>query len=262
MFRIVGCFRMNNTQFFNSFVFVRFRFQRYRFTDHFKTNGAPRHYIGRMVNGHAKLKTRKNYITVSEGDIFYIPKGLKYQSFWYGDAHDRITFDSFGFDYFPNPQTTGFTLQKIYCSEDVANILNEISGDMPENCTTVGKLYTFLGAVLDNMRRESVHYKDITTAAIEYMHAHTDYTMSDVAEYCGISRTGLYEIFRKAYNLTPNEMKQKILCEKAAELLTTTNLSVEEISSRLNFSSSSYFRKVLKKHTGKSPLDIRKESQF
>lgn len=215
-----------------------------------------------MIHGTAKLKTKKNSISISEGDIFYIPKGIKYQSFWYGDGEDRITFDSFGFDYFPHPQTIGFTLQKICCSKDAKSILEEISGDMPEDCTTVGKLYTFLGAVLDDMERECVHYKDITELAMEYMHTHTQYHMSNVADYCGISRTSLYEIFKKAFDKTPIEIKQKIFCEKACELLTTTDLSVEEISTQLNFSSSSYFRKVFKKHVGKSPLEVRKNSQF
>ena len=57
-------------------------------------------------------------------------------------------------------------------------------------------------------------------------------------------------------------MKQEILCEKAVQLLTTTDLSVEEISNRLLFSSSSYFRKIFKKYTGKTPRQIRKDSQY
>lgn len=253
---------MNSIQFFNSFFFNRYCFQRYRFTDHYKTNGSPRHHIARMIHGHAKLNTRKESIAVKEGDIFFIPKGLKYQSFWYGDEEDRIVFDSFGFDYFPNLKTTGFTLQKIDCSESASKILLEISGDMPVNCTTVGKLYTFLGVVLDSMERECVHHKNITESAIEYMQAHTEYRMNDVADYCGISRTGLYETFKKAYNKTPIEIKQKILCEKATELLTTTDLSVEEISCQLGFSSSSYFRKIFRKHLNKTPLEVRRNSQF
>ena len=46
--------------------------------------------------------------------------------------------------------------------------------------------------------------------------------------------------------------------EKAKQLLMTTNISVEEISRMLNFSSASYFRKILKKYSGKTPKEIRK----
>lgn len=72
-----------------------------------------------------------------------------------------------------------------------------------------------------------------------------NYTMKDVSAYCEISESGLYPIFQRVFQKTPLEIKQEILCEKAVQLLTTTDLSVEEISNRLLFSSSSYFRKVL-----------------
>lgn len=215
-----------------------------------------------MIHGTATLKSKSSSISICEGDIFFIPKGLKYQSFWYGDDKERITFDSFGFEYFPIPNTSGFMLQKIECTDDAASILVSMSGDIPTSCTSVGNLYTFLGLVLNSMKREIVHYKDITELAMEYMRTHTHFQMTDVAKHCGVSRTSLYEILKKAYQKTPIEIKQEILCEKAVELLTTTDFSVEEISARLNFSSSSYFRKILKKHTGKSPLEMRKDSQF
>jgi len=44
--------------------------------------------------------------------------------------------------------------------------------------------------------------------------------------------------------------------------LLTTNKTVEEIASLINFSSASYFRKVLKKHTGSTPSEIRKNRGF
>jgi AraC-like DNA-binding protein len=83
-----------------------------------------------------------------------------------------------------------------------------------------------------------------------------------VAAYCHVSTSGLYSIFKKQLGKTPNELHAEILCEKAVSLLSTTDKSVQEISDTLGFSSTSYFRKILKKHTGKAPLEIRKEAAF
>ena len=74
---------------------------------------------------------------------------------------------------------------------------------------------------------------------------------------CSLSEPHLYYLFKKAGEVTPNEYRQKSLCDRAVELLITTDNSVEAISDMLGFSSSSYFRKILKKHTGKSPREIR-----
>jgi len=53
-----------------------------------------------------------------------------------------------------------------------------------------------------------------------------------------------------------------VLCKKSIDLLQTTDLPIEEISGMMGFSSSSYFRKVLKEHTGKTPHEIRKDAEI
>ena len=83
----------------------------------------------------------------------------------------------------------------------------------------------------------------------------------EAAEKCGISTPYLYLLFKNE-ETTPNEFKQKVLCDKAANLLTVTDKPIEEISSELGFSSSSYFRKILKKHLGQTPREIRNTPKF
>ena len=193
----------------NSFYFRRYQRHKYYLTDHFKTNGSLGHFIGRMIKGSAKLKSRDKTLTVSEGDIFYIPNGLKYQSFWYGDEDNKILFDSFRFYNFPMPDNYSYTLQKINSSSSAREILLDISNEMVINCTTVGKLYLFLGEVLGSMEQKTKRYNDIAEIALEYMHTHTDFLISDVAEYCKVSKSTLYSVFKKAYNTTPVEKSRK-----------------------------------------------------
>ena len=254
----VVTFCMNNTQFLNSFQFRRRQRYKHFVTDHFKTNGSPGHHIVQMIKGSAKIKSRNKIITLSAGDIFYIPNGLKYHSFWYGDENDEIVFNSLRFYHFPMLDNYKFSLQKIDCPPSSIALFREITDDMTVNCTTVGKLYLFLGEVMPQMELEGRHHIDIAEIAADYMNTHTDFLISDVAEYCKVSESTLYSIFKKAYKMTPIEKKQQIFCERASELLVTTELSIEEISDTLGFSSSSYFRKIFKKHTNKTPMQVRK----
>lgn len=169
---------------------------------------------------------------------------------------------SFGFDAFPTMETCRFPVQKVNCGGKSIRLLEELCKDISVTCSSVGLLYQFIGDISKDMKKDSRPYSQITELALEFMRNTDVFTMKDVAAHCEISESGLYPIFQKVFQKTPLEMKQEILCEKAVQLLTTTDMSVEEISNRLLFSSSSYFRKILRKYTGKTPREIRKEARY
>jgi AraC-like DNA-binding protein len=78
-----------------------------------------------------------------------------------------------------------------------------------------------------------------------------------LAGLCGMSASHFHAVFRREVGLTPVRYRHTLLVQEAMELLLRTNLPVEEISDRLGFSSSCYFRRVFSGITGKTPLEIR-----
>lgn len=70
-----------------------------------------------------------------------------------------------------------------------------------------------------------------------------------------------YSWFRKAFkeytDYAPAQYFQELKIRKAKELLAETDLSVKEISYKLNFSSYEYFLSFFKKRTGLTPLEYR-----
>lgn len=251
---------LKDTEFYNKFYFNIFKFNRYHFTDNSKTPIA-NHYFGCLIKGTVKIKTQAEELLLKPNEIFYIPKGLTYQSYWFGENGEEIQFYSFGFEF--SPINKPFVLQKVNCSDNAQKLFNEICDNARKNKKSIGKLYSFFEEVSDSMRiAEKSHVNPILQCAIEYMQNNPNLKISDISKYCHISEPGIYSLFKKHLNKTPNELRNEILCKKAVSLLTTTNKSVQEISDDLNFSSTSYFRKILKAYTNKTPLQIRKETEF
>ncbi len=82
-------------------------------------------------------------------------------------------------------------------------------------------------------------------------------TAADIAEYCGIDRSLIFDIFRKNYNISLNEYIQTEKMRRATVLLIHSASSVSEIASSLGFCSSSYFSKTFYNHYKCSPTDYR-----
>lgn len=252
---------MNNMRFYNSFTFREFQIHHYRHNDVTVKPTISNYLCYVKMGGHGLFVSDDIRFEVYPGDLFYIPKDLYYHSYWWG-SKNTVCFDSFGFKYLPVSEKT-YPLQKISYDETVHMLLQKLSADKAVSPASVGLLYCVFGLLEHKMKNNLPNHQDSRIRqAIEYMNLHPEAQMCDVARHCGISESNLYLVFKKVLKKTPNTVRQEIRCKKAVDLLTTTDLSVEEISNRLDFSSSSYFRKIFGKVVGATPLEIRKKSHF
>lgn len=251
---------MKNTVIFNNFIFLNIKFRKYHHTDQQK--GAPLYYLAYMIKGKAKIVSENATIHINEGEVFYIPKNLPYHSYWYGN--DEIEFLSFGFSSLMTNEDLNAGLQKVECSKEVIDKICGINtSGRNVDCRTLCKFYDVMDIITTKLKNSYQNNEKIIVERIkDYIKENPYVTLLEIASACAISESYLYFLFKKIMHITPNDYRQKILCEKAVELLLTTEKKVEEISDILNFSSSSYFRKILKKHTKSTPREIRNNRGF
>ena len=251
---------MTDIEFYNFFTFTHFSFSKEKIN---KIDSAGGNFIALLFSGSAILTSKKDEIVCKAGDVLFIPKRLKYQSRWLPDEQGEVSFLSLKFENFPDSVSKNYSLQKINCSENDKEFLRFIDRNIGVNCDTIGALYSFLGKVQNKMiSRRAERNEFLLEQALEFIENHTDCTVSDIASHCRKSETAIYNLFKEKLGETPTKIKQKIMCRKATELLHGTDLKVEDISEKIGFSSSIYFRKILKQQTGKTPLQIRRELRF
>lgn len=80
-----------------------------------------------------------------------------------------------------------------------------------------------------------------------------DLSIKDITAQTYTSKSSLYLLFKKNFNMTIGEYINNQRVKKAIELLTTTDLSVENIAMEVGYSSQSYFSKIFKSIKGVSP---------
>lgn len=255
---------MNNISFYKSFAFRVYSYNNYRHTDNSK--GIDAHFFARMLSGRARIVTdTREELIIETGDIFYLPMDMRYHSYWYGDPDNdnRIEWESYKFSVFPIGSQKRYKPQKIAADAEAVEILDRLANDKTVSPSSVGYLYMFLSRVLPYMQESNRDPKEaLMKMAKNYIAEHPDLKVPELAKYCGMSESGLYAFFQKHEKTTPIGMKNKMKAEEAVVLLQSTNLSVEEISTRLGFNTSAYFRKIIKQQTGKTPMRIRKEADL
>lgn len=109
---------------------------------------------------------------------------------------------------------------------------------------------------LFNIYTKRVQSKNILISKIiNYININLDSKISveTIAKVLGHSVSYISHTFKKEQNISIKSfiIKQKI--ERAKQLLYATDLTIEEISSKLKFSNYNYFCKVFKKETGVTP---------
>lgn len=159
-------------------------------------------------------------------------------------------------------------LQKLPNSIEINEKIKSIPTGRAVTAKTLSLFYDMLSDIIPSMEYMPKNKEmRVLYEAKKYIEENSGCSIPQAAEACFVSESYLYYTFKKNLKITPNDYRQKVLCEKAVSLcekavslLKTTDKKIDEIADCLNFSSASYLRKVLKKHIGKTPREIRKIS--
>ena len=92
-------------------------------------------------------------------------------------------------------------------------------------------------------------------------HLEEELSLASLAAYAGYAEYYFSRKFKRELGMTPAECIRKKRLAKAALLLRSTDLDAQQIASRLQFCSQSYFTDCFRKEYGVSPTKYRKEGK-
>ncbi|QYY37463.1 AraC family transcriptional regulator [Ruficoccus sp. ZRK36] len=99
---------------------------------------------------------------------------------------------------------------------------------------------------------------DRRVQAAQKLLAESDGSIDQIARLCGVSRTALYEKFKKAVGVSPRQYREEALLRRAVQLLALPELSIAEISEQVGMPDPYYFSTRFRKAFGQAPRDYRK----
>lgn len=233
----------------------------------------PHFCMGLILDGDADFtpfpEENGESVHVSRGDIIFVPITSRYVSRWHGDPDIRYISYHFCFSSGAGiSEKNSFVLQKLK-PNDFEGVKQQFeyahahyAGDTAERLAVLGQFYAFLSSVLPNLLHTPERkYDERIQKAIEYirLHSEEDISVPALATMCNISTSHFYTKFKNEVGMTPVDYKNSILISRATSLLLYGDYdSIEAIADALGFASATYFRRVFRKITGKSPSEYKK----
>lgn len=110
-----------------------------------------------------------------------------------------------------------------------------------------------------NPEQERIDTTDIVTMAVRYMNENLEnqLTLSQLSEYIGYSTSQFSLIFKTRTGHSPLNYFNMLKIQRACQLLETTDLKINQISSKVGIDDSYYFSRLFRKIVGISPKQYR-----
>ncbi len=222
-----------------------------------------------VLKGNVTLHSAHLSVSADEGDLLFIPEGIRYSVLWRGAPEiEYYSIRIIARQVDISNSVGGFALQKVELPSDlnVGTTIAEIydlfeQADRIHMLQGLGLYYCLYAKILPCLKEaEGNAYSDAVMLATAYIDLHftEDFPMTILAEACNISESRLYHIFRDELHTTPTKYRNTLRIEHAAADLRIAGLTIDEVAEKNGFNSAAYFRETFKSETGLTPTEYRR----
>jgi AraC-like DNA-binding protein len=220
------------------------------------------------------LETSSGKYHMRSNEVYLIPKWTLFSGYCLKDTgHFYLHFDILGLsnvslqEYFYKPLNPKFSKQwKVKIHEMIAALRAKEPNTPKLYCEMSSIIFHALGMVFKTMPSEWISrmfFSDNLSRpilpAIEYIDRNfaSPLKIRDLSKLCHMSEDYFIRTFRRHLGRTPILFIQEKRVQQAAQLLLTTNHSIDQIAEKCGFGNRFYFGRVFKKHARISPANFR-----
>ena len=220
-----------------------------------------------VCRGSVAVHTFGRTLEFSEGSLYYIPEGRHFTSVWHGSPEIEFIYFHIYNRKLDLANTDRYVIQRIdaLSTPETEAIFQQVfdlfaTGERVDRVRAIGLYYSFYADVLPHLRAEPpVEHNPILRDAIAYIERHCteDFAIRTLAARVCVSESRLHHLFKRDLNTTPIKLRNEFRVERAAQILRSTERSIEDIAAACGFHSPTYFRETFKAFTGLTPAEYR-----
>lgn len=235
---------------------------------HIERNNSKTNVIAFVESGYLHVKTEEKKIAVGPNQSLFLPNSIKYSI--YADKKNPpvmywlnirgIVFDSI---------IASFKLDTMLCECKIIDLFNNIvslAKEFDNNFNNISEnVFSLLLRLRDSRitasSEENENSEENIYEAYICNHIQSNFSVKKMAKDLHVSADVINRIFTKNYGITPYQYYQNMRIDFAKHLLSKSELTIEDIAKRLNFTDRNYFSLYFKKKIGSSPAAFRKSAR-
>lgn len=233
----------------------------------------PQYHMHFILDGHGYLEINNEKYHLGRGQIFLIPPNTI--AHYYADNSNpwHYAWISFhGAKVIQYLEEAGFDDKNLIRSTNISpekfsHLINEMleanEVTVSNELKRVGTLFTLFSLLIETnnttFNSEYTRYDYSSETYIEHalqfiqFNYNRDILIKDIADYIGINRSYLFNIFKNKLQMSPKEYLINFRMEKAKKLLCKTSHSIKEISEKVGYNDPMTFSKMFRRIVGYSP---------
>lgn len=238
------------------------RFKRNK--EYISTSNKPVHTFGFRISGCSNFFFHKSNgeflekITVSAGELIYIPPNIDYHQTTEGEEiiaiHVAIQnstskdYSKIKFEDLKNIKKLFFSLHECWASRK--------NGYYYETLSIFYKIFSLIQKQKSETFLNLSKNEQKLLPAVKYIktnYSNPNISIEQLAELIDVSTEYFRRIFKATYNTTPNKYLNMLRINKAIQLLKYNEYSIQNISLAVGFNDSAYFSRVFSQYVGISP---------
>ena len=210
------------------------------------------------------LQNRSTLIAKA-GDLLFLPKGSYYE------ARFRVQSGAVS-NYLINFETDGDFQQhhpvklscnvSFVCADLFRQCVDAMYGNDVLTLQSKGLFYLLLDAISKQHAFSNAAPNKVFEKAKSMLVQPEEPSVCQIAKACSVSESGLRKIFVSITGMSPLQYRMKEKLNQAKYLLESTDMSVGEISDKLNFYDAAYFCRMFQQKNGMTPKQYRQNQKL
>ncbi len=223
----------------------------------------PHHALSYRIKGNTEFIHNNDRTRVKTGEIAFVPAFYEYTQL--SSEENLIVIHFLSDDKFPKtikyfrPENPGYFERKF---KELLDSWAKKQTAYEHECKSVlYKIFTKIEREIAESKITGCHDKILE--AVDYIHdnfTNNDMTVEFLAQMCNMSDTCFRKYFTEFFDVTPISYIKNLKLNYAKELIKSGYYTIQEISDKCGFNTVNYFSTFIKKETGKSPSQLRKNN--